>query len=252
VKLEVFFTHDGVGESLVKGKLIAVIDVLRVSTTIAYAHASGAERIVPVESVEAASKLAASLDKAVTLLGGEKEGKRIDGFDLGNSPLEYTGDVVGGKNLVLSTSNGTKAITKAREADEVIVACFVNMTPVLEHIGRAGEKPVGILCAGKQGRFALEDAVCAGMMVDRLAAAGDVELDDAAVAARLLYGEHRDDIPGLVRNCQHGRYLMSLGFDKDLDACAAVDSLNTLPVVMEGRIVRQKPRKGRSRKKAAA
>ena len=77
MKLEVFFTHDGVGESLVKGKLIAVIDVLRVSTTIAYAHASGAERIVPVESVEAASKLAASLDKAVTLLGGEKEGKRI-------------------------------------------------------------------------------------------------------------------------------------------------------------------------------
>ena len=251
MKLQVFFTHDGVGESLVKGKLIAVIDVLRVSTTIAYAHANGAERIVPVESVEAASKLAGSLDKAVTLLGGEKEGKRIDGFDLGNSPLEYTQDVVAGKNIVLSTTNGTKAITKAREADEVIVASFVNMNPVLEHIGRAGDKDAGILCAGKQGRFALEDAVCAGMMVDRLVSAGDVELDDAAVAARLLYLEHKDDITGLIRNCEHGRYLMSLGFDSDLEACAAVDSLNTLPVVTEGRIVRQKPKK-RARKKRAA
>ena len=252
MKLQVFFTHNGVGESLVKGKLIAVIDVLRVSTTIAYAHANGAERIVPVESVEAASKLAGSLDKAVTLLGGEKEGKRIDGFDLGNSPLEYTPDVVEGKNIVLSTTNGTQAITKAREADEVVVACFANMSPVLEHIGRAGDKPVGILCSGKQGRFALEDAVCAGMMVDRLASAGEVELDDAGVAARLLYLEHKGNIAGLIRDCEHGKYLMSLGFDKDLEACAAVDSLNTLPLVTEGRIGRRKPRKRTARKKRAA
>ncbi len=252
MKLQVFFTHDGVGEGHVKGKLIAVIDVLRVTTTIAYAHANGAERIVPVESVEAASKLAASLDKAVTLLGGEKEGKRIEGFDLGNSPLEYTREVVEGKNIVLSTTNGTKAITRARDADEVIVACFANMSPVLEHIGRAGDRTVGILCAGKQGRFALEDAVCAGMMVDRLVSAGEVDLDDAAVAARMLYLEHRDDIPGLVRSCEHGRYLMSLGFDEDLAACATVDSLNTLPVVTEGRIVRQKPKRRQARKKRAA
>jgi 2-phosphosulfolactate phosphatase len=252
VKLQVFFTHDGVGESLVKGKLIAVIDVLRVSTTIAYAHANGSECIVPVESVEAASKLASSLDKAVTLLGGEKEGKRIDGFDLGNSPLEYTRDAVGGKNIILSTTNGTRAITKAREADEIIVACFANMSSVLEHIGRAGDKPAGILCAGKQGRFALEDAVCAGMMIDRLASEGDVELDDAAVAGRLLYLEHKDDIPGLIRNCEHGKYLMSLGFEKDLDACAAIDSLNTLPVVTEGRIARRKSRKRAARKKPVA
>jgi 2-phosphosulfolactate phosphatase len=252
VKVQVFFTHDGVNESLVKGKVIAVIDVLRVSTTIAYAHANGCERIVPVESVEAASKLSASLDKTVTLLGGEREGRRIDGFDLGNSPLEYTQDVVEGKNIILSTTNGTRAITKAREADEIIVAAFVNMSPVLEHIGRAGDKPAGILCAGKQGRFALEDAVCAGMMIDRLGAQGEVELDDAGVAARLLYLDHKDDIPGLVRNCEHGKYLESLGFVDDLSACAAVDSLNTLPVVREGRIDRQKPRKRTARKKPAA
>lgn len=251
MKVQVFFTHDGVNESHVKGKLIAVIDVLRVSTTIAYAHGNGCERIVPVESVEAASKLAASLDKAVTLLGGEKEGKRIDGFDLGNSPLEYTKDVVEGKNIILSTTNGTRAITKTREADEVIVASFVNMSPVLEHIGRASDKPAGIVCAGKQGRFALEDAVCAGMMIERLAAQGEVELDDAGVAARLLYLEHKDDIAGLIANCEHGKYLESLGFAKDLRACAAVDSLNTLPVVSEGRIDRQKPRKTRTRKKRA-
>jgi 2-phosphosulfolactate phosphatase len=251
VKTQVFFTHDGINESHVEGKLIAVIDVLRVSTTIAYAHASGCERIVPVESVEMASKLAASLDKTVTLLGGEREGRRIDGFDLGNSPLEYTRDVVGGKNIILSTTNGTKAITKAREADDIVVACFVNMSAVLEHIGRAGGKPVGILCAGKQGRFALEDAVCAGMMIDRLAGMGETELDDAGVAARLLYLQHKDSIRALVRDCEHGKYLASLGFEKDLEACAAVDSLNTLPVVREGRIDRQKQKRRRAVKKTA-
>ena len=252
MKVQVFFTHDRVDESLAKGKLIAVIDVLRVSTTIAFAHHNGCERIVPVESVEAASKLAASLDKAVTLLGGEKEGRRIDGFDLGNSPLEYTKDVVGGKNLILSTTNGTKAITKTREADEVVVACFVNMSPVLEHVSRAGDKPLGIVCAGKQGRFALEDAVCAGMMIDRLSGQNDLDLDDAGVAARLLYLEHKDSITDLLKRCEHGQYLRSLGFEKDLEACAAVDSLNTLPVVTEGRIDRPKQRRKRAAKKRAA
>ena len=252
MNVQVFFTHAGIEESLVKGKIIAVIDVLRVSTTIAYAHANGCERIVPVESVEAASKLAASLDKAVTLLGGEKEGKRIEGFDLGNSPLEYSREVVSGKTLILSTTNGTRAITKTREADEVIVACFANMSAVLEHIARAGDKPVGILCAGKQGRFALEDALCAGMMIERLSAQGEVELDDAGVAARLLHSEHENAVADLVRNCEHGRYLASIGFEKDLEACAAVDSLNTLPVVTEGRIDRQKQKRKRTSKKRAA
>jgi 2-phosphosulfolactate phosphatase len=251
MQVQVFFTHDGVNESTVEGKLVAVIDVLRVSTTIAYAHANGCERIIPVESVEAASNLAASLDKKVTLLGGEKEGKRIDGFDLGNSPLEYSPDIVKGKNLILSTTNGTRAITKTRNADEILIASFVNMTPVIEHVARAGDKPLGIVCAGRQGRFALEDAVCAGMMVDRLASQGEIEVDDAGVAARLLYLENKDSIAGLVRNCEHGKFLAALGFEKDLEICAAVDSLNTLPVVKGGRIDRQLQKRKRSKKKAA-
>ncbi len=243
VKLEVFFTHGGVSETFVKGKLIAVVDVLRMSTTIAYAHANGCGRIVPVESVEAASKLAASLDKSVTLLGGEREGKRIDGFDLGNSPLEYTREVVEGKNIILSTTNGTRTIAKARDAGEVIIACFANMGAVLEYMKRAGNGLAGILCAGKQGRFALEDAVCAGMMVDRLA--GEAEVDDAGRAARLLYAEHKHDIPAMVRNCEHGAYLASIGFEDDLEVCAAVDRLDAVPVVREGRI------DGRSRARGA-
>jgi 2-phosphosulfolactate phosphatase len=111
---------------------------------------------------------------------------------------------------------------------------------------------VGVLCAGKQGRFALEDAVCAGMIIDRLADKGEVELDDAGIAARLLYIEHRDGIQDLISDCEHGRYLAEIGFGKDLEVCAAVDSLNTLPIVKEGRIDRQKPKRKRTRKKRAA
>jgi 2-phosphosulfolactate phosphatase len=240
MRIETLFTPSEITEPAVKDRTVVVIDVLRACSTIAFAMSRGCERIVPVASVEAAMNLASSLEKKVTLLGGEREGKRIDGFDLGNSPLEYTADVVKGKAVVLATTNGTKAITMSQGAREILVASFVNMSSVVERaIGSDGDT-LTVVCAGESGRFALVDAVFAGLLIERIGEKKDTELNDGAYAARCLYRQNKDSIPKLLKDCEHGRYLHGLGFAKDLDVCSRVDSLGILPVVKEVRIVKPK------------
>jgi 2-phosphosulfolactate phosphatase len=246
MRIESLFTVGEIDEAAVKGKTVVVIDVLRACTTAAYAMHGGCERIIPVASVEAATNLVASLDKKVTLLGGEREGKRIDGFDLGNSPLEYTPDVVKGKTIILATTNGTKAISMSQGAKEILITAFVNMASVVDYLSGLREDVLTIVCAGDSNRFALEDAVCAGMLIDRLCMKNECEFGDGAHAARLLYQMNEETIVSLLRSCHHGVYLDSLGFGDDLDVCSRVDSLKILPVVKDGRINRAK----RSRRKS--
>lgn len=240
MRIEALFTPSEITEPAVKDNTVVVIDVLRACSTIAFAMSRGCERIVPVASVEAAMNLASSLEKKVTLLGGEREGKRIDGFDLGNSPLEYTTEVVKGKAVVLATTNGTKAITMSQGAKEILVASFVNLASVVERAAASQGDTLTVVCAGESGRFSLEDAVCAGMLIERLDEGNQIELNDGAHAARCLYRQNKESIPRLLKECEHGRYLESLGFAKDLDICGRVDSLNIMPVVKEGRIIKPK------------
>jgi 2-phosphosulfolactate phosphatase len=238
MRIDTLFTANEIDEVAVKGKSVVIIDVLRVCTTIAYALSNGCERIIPVDTVEAATNLTASLDKKVTLLGGEKEGRRIDGFNLGNSPAEYAPEVVKGKTIIMATSNGTRAIWRSQAAKEILIASLVNMTSVADHVAKLDV--LTVVCAGKQGRFAMEDAVCAGMLVYRLAEDNNLDLSDGAEAARALYKLNRQSIAKLLRECEHGRYLSRLGFEGDLDVCGKIDSLKILPIVKEGRIDRQK------------
>ncbi len=245
MRIEVLFTPGEITEAAVKGKTVAVIDVLRACTTIVFALSRGCSNIIPVASVEAATSLVASLDKKVTLLGGEREGKRIDGFDLGNSPAEYTAELVKRKTLVLATTNGTRAMSMSEGAKEILITSFVNMGSVVDHASKLQGEPLTIVCAGKGNRFALEDAVCAGMVIERLSRDVEVELNDGAQAARWLYKQNEESISALLRECEHGRYLEGLGFGRDLEICGRVDSLSILPLVKQGRIGR--PR--RSRKK---
>jgi len=222
-----------------KDRSVAVVDVLRASTTMAYAYARGAARIIPVASIEAATALAIQLGEEV-MLCGEREGKRIDGFHLGNSPQEYTEETVAGRTLLLTTTNGTKAIERCEIAREVVVAGLVNASAVVEYLV-AAERNVTLVCAGKFGRFSMEDGLCAGMLVARMreAVEGDLELGDSAGAAEIIYRSSPPDTLSILRNCEHGRYLGSLGFDQDLRVCAEVDALSVVPVVRQGRIRRE-------------
>jgi len=215
------------------GTVVVVVDVFRASTTIATALASGARFVLPVADVEQAMKLAEPYADNEVLLGGERECQRIEGFHLGNSPREYTREVVAGKVVIFTTTNGTQALTAAKDSGAVLVGSFVNFGAVAD--GVAGHEAVTILCAGNNGHLSLEDFVCAGGLVDRLAKRTS-QLDDAALAARAAYRNLRADLARALASTEHACRLADLGFRADIEFALKVDSLPILPRQSEGRI----------------
>ena len=219
----------------IRDRVVVTIDVLRACTTICTAFAHGAEKVIPADSPVAAKNLRATLGDHA-LLCGEREGKKVSGFDLGNSPSEYTAEAVGGKTLVLSTTNGSKVLAKAQAAREVAVCAFVNVTAVAEYLA-ARDEPVAVILSGQVGRFSLEDAVCGGMLMRQVhAARPQRSLCDAAWSAIALADRYAADVLGTLRMSSHGQYLESIGLGDDLIACAQVDALRIVPVSREGRI----------------
>jgi len=237
MNLSLFSTLAVFTEGQAKGQHIVVIDVLRASSTIVHACHKGIERIIPVASVEDATKFLPTLDRKKTLTGGESEGRKIEGFDLGNSPAEYTARVVRGKTLVFSTTNGTVAMTKSAAAKGILVGCFLNIGAVVTHLLAARPKNVAILCAGNQGRMALEDFVCGGMIAERILSSTrrKIDLNDAARAACSISAT-MPDVEDVIRTSSHGRRLAELGFEDDLVYCSRVDKYTVVPAVVEGRI----------------
>ncbi|MBM3331177.1 2-phosphosulfolactate phosphatase [candidate division WOR-3 bacterium] len=216
------------------GSAVVVIDVFRASTTIAAALAGGARFVLPVADVEQAMRMSEPYDRNEVLLGGERECQRIDGFQLGNSPLEYTREAVAGKVVIFTTSNGTRALAVAKDAATVIVGSFVNFSAVADAV--AGHEAVTVLCAGNNGRISLEDFICAGGLVNRLAKT-EPRLDDAALAARAAYKNLKADLGRTLAATQHALRLADLGFRADLEFALKVDSLPIVPRLIEGRIV---------------
>ena len=219
------------------GGVAVVIDVLRASTTMITALAHGAAGIVPVADVDEARRLAGELGPRV-VLGGERGGLRISGFDLGNSPREYTAERVAGQTVVITTTNGTAALHASRDAAEIVVGAIVNRRAVAEAVRRlAGDQGVvHLVCAGTDGVVSAEDVLAAGAILDAAAADGrDDALDDAAREALAFFRRvaARGDVPAalVVEFCRSpgGANLVDLGMEADLPAAAAIDSLAVVP-----------------------
>jgi 2-phosphosulfolactate phosphatase len=243
MKIDVCFDPFELDELELRGKNIVVIDVLRSSTTIVVALNNGAREIIPVESIENAVKISGSLFGDVTLRGGERNGKMIQGFNLGNSPLEYTEAMVKGKSIIFCTTNGSVAMYKSRFAQNLAVGSFVNVSRVLEFIKEVHQDFL-LICAGRANafsNFSLEDSVCAGMMVHKLAAdkALALELTDSALASQSLYKTYGRSLLKMMKNAEHGRYLTEIGFLDDIKIAAAVDSYPILPV-LSGNVIKLK------------
>jgi len=233
-----YFASEHVDEMTLRDQTVVVIDVLRAGSTITTALANGAKEIIPVNTVERAVKLSGSLFGDHILRGGERQGKMIEGFDLGNSPLEYTAELVRGKGIIYSTTNGSRAIEKARYAGDVVVGGFVNLSAMRNYLMRM-EKDFVVLCSGNSGKFSMEDSVCAGMLLHLLhgETQNSLTMTDSALAARSLYKEFGRSIPKMVRSTEHGAYLASIGLANDLEYCAEVDALDALPH-MVGNVVK--------------
>jgi 2-phosphosulfolactate phosphatase len=237
MKLDVCFTPDEVVPAELQGRIAVVVDVLRATSTIVEALANGARSIYPVASIDSAVKLAQNIGRDQVLLCGERRGLPIDGFDLGNSPREFTAERVAGKALVMTTTNGTPALLATSAARSTLVASFLNLSAVLAAIAEAG-LPATVICAGRERHFSLDDAICAGAVV----LGGDKELDrgrslpDAAQAAALLASARLDDLTALFRETAAGRQLIEAGLGEDLEFCAQLDRHAVVPRFHDGQI----------------
>ncbi|HLX12598.1 MAG TPA: 2-phosphosulfolactate phosphatase [Bacteroidota bacterium] len=240
--VEVNFTPFQIDEMQLKDRTVVIIDVLRSCTTISMALQNGAKEIIPAKNIETAMRISTGLDSAVTLRGGERNGKMIEGFNLGNSPHEYTEAAVNGKTIILLTTNGTKVMAGSRLARRAFLASFVNLSAVVLSLREIGDS-FTIICSGKESRFSLEDAVCAGRIVNALGAHKDVQLalDDGATAASGLDKAFGKNIPKMLHQCEHGQYLASIGFERDLDLCGKIDSIPVVPSLAGGVFKKWKP-----------
>jgi len=201
-----------------------VVDVLRATTTLTAALAHGAGRVREAITVDEARAMKSIEPDA--LLCGEREGLKLPGFDLGNSPFEYEPSLVRGRTLIFASTNGSLALRAAQAARRRVLAAFVNLAAVADRL--AGEPKVAIVCAGKLGAFALEDAACAGLLCRRLEQRGARCEDAGARLAAALAPADTIETRSLVEGTVHARYLRSLGpvFARDVARCAELDTID--------------------------
>jgi 2-phosphosulfolactate phosphatase len=237
VKVEVAFTAGERGGPTTTGRTAVVLDVLRATSSIVEALVNGARRIIPAATVEEAVAKKNELGRDAALLCGERGGRPIRGFDLGNSPLEFTPAAVSDKTLVMSTTNGTPALLSTAGAGVCLIAALLNIDAVAQRVVAEGND-VLILCAGREGRFAIEDAVAAGVLTQRIRQVGNIplRLDDGARAAITLAGRSRGDLAAILQRSVAGRSLRRIGQGEDILFCSQLDRYTAVPVFEQHRI----------------
>ena len=243
MKLDVFMSPGEITPGDVAGSVVAVIDVLRASTSIAVALDNGARTVVPVEDVDEAMTRAKQFERSQVRLAGERKMVAIPGFDLGNSPLEFTAEAVKDCTVLISTTNGTRALMGLQGARDIVVASYVNHSAVTAMLRAAARSTdISIVCAGTEGHFSLEDAACAGRYVRSIMQPGSsVTANDAALACALIDGKYGDNIAEIFKDSVHGKALAEAGFGDDLVVCAAVDSHPVVPIYQDRQITRLGP-----------
>ncbi|MEP7381454.1 MAG: 2-phosphosulfolactate phosphatase [Gemmatimonadota bacterium] len=248
MRLDVYFGAHSITSADVQGRVVVVIDVLRASTTIAVALANGARTVIPFDSSDEAVTRSKSLARGDYKLAGERKSLTIPGFDLGNSPREYTREAVEGKTILFTTTNGTAALIAVQPAREVLVGSFVNFTAVgvMVRAAARARSDIAIVAAGSERHFALEDAVCAGRFV-RIIRRGltDISMNDGAHATMLLERKYANDIPSLFADASHGRTLAEAGFVEDLAICAQLDGYPVVPVYQDRQVTKLGPERER-------
>jgi 2-phosphosulfolactate phosphatase len=227
MKIDVIPFASAVEAKDVEGKTVVVIDVLRATSVMATAIKNGAKQIIPCISIEEAREKSAQFKKGTFLLCGERDAVKIEGFDLGNSPLEYTPEAVGGKTLLITTTNGTRALRACTGARSVFLGSFLNVQSTVEATKNLDE--LVLVCSGTAGKFSMDDGMCAAMIMHKLSTLNIVETDDLGKVLLSYFREEPLDIRTKLSDCFHLKYLIKMGYREDVDCCTHVDCLEVLP-----------------------
>jgi len=238
MRADLYLIPGPVSEERLTDKTLVMIDVLRASTTICQSLKAGARAVIPIEKPGEAAELRTRIGVDNAILGGERDGIKIDNFDLGNSPLEYTEEKVKGKTVILTTTNGTQPYAKSKFSNLIITGALVNISLVARKVVEV-KKDLAIVCAGDEGNFSIEDTLCGGMLIYKLMYEEkiDLKLNDAASLALLLYRSDRDSFRQTIAEGEHGRLLAEIGFKADVDFATEPDSIPVLPILKDKRII---------------
>ncbi|MCS6824528.1 MAG: 2-phosphosulfolactate phosphatase [Cytophagaceae bacterium] len=215
----------------VEGKVVVVVDILRATSCMTTALAFGMKSIIPVATIE---ECRAYKEKGY-LAAAERDGKTVEGFDFGNSPYTYMDSSFKGKKLAVTTTNGTLAITKSKNAHKVIIGSFLNLSSVTNYLMQQ-DRDVLIVCSGWKGKLNLEDTVFAGAIIDIVKDTFNTD-NDSAIAAYALYDLVRKDIKGFLKKASHVKRLKGLNIKRDIIYCLQVDLYNVLPELQGDELV---------------
>lgn len=248
MRLDVFFTPAEVKPGDTSGRLVAIVDVLRASTTVAVALGNGAKTVIPLEGADEVIMRSKSFERSQVRLAGEQKMYPIAGFDLGNSPQHFTPEAVEGKTILITTTNGTRALLGVQGARDIVIASYVNFTAVLAmmKVASSSNTDIAIICAAQDGGFTLEDAACAGRYVRAIPKrVASVTINDAAAASVLIERKYGDNIAKIFKESSHGQALEAAGFGDDLAASAAVDTHAVVPIYQDRQITKLGPERER-------
>ena len=214
-------------------EIVVVIDVLRATSAICSAFDNGVNSIIPVATIEEAR----AYQEKGFLAGAERNGEIVDGFDFGNSPYSYMKEELKGKDVVLSTTNGTTAINIAKEADTVVIGSLNNLDALVNWLEKQ-DKNILCLCSGWKDKFNLEDTICAGAIADALIATGKFTSDeDSSVAGKYLFQLAKDKFFGFLKSSSHRRRLKRLNLNEDIKYCLTPNQVNVIPILKGERLV---------------
>ncbi len=238
MNIELYLTAVPFGKTNLENKTVVVIDVLRFCTSTCAALTAGARGVIPTAGPGEAGEMWTKLGRDMAVLAGERGGIKIENFQLGNSPAEFTTESVGGKFVVMTTTNGTAVFGKTNNAGLIGCCALVNNSQVASRVAEINRDLV-IVCSGREGGFSLEDTICGGMLIHRLSVehGKEIALNDAGSLALLLYQTNRTAIRQVIQQGEHGRYLVNLGFSEDIEIAAGIDTMPVFPVLKEGRLV---------------
>lgn len=236
MKIDIIISADDIIESKLENKIAVVIDMFRATSVIVTALNNGCEEVIPFLTIEETLESSEELNREEYILGGERRAVKIDGFDLSNSPLEYIKEVVEDKKVLITTTNGTRTLTKSNSAKRIIIAAMINAKAVADKLLEINEDVV-IINAGTNGNFSMDDYICSGYIINEmLKVDNQIELTDISKTANMIY-ENNSDIISYVKEATHYSVMKSLELDNDIEYCIKKSIVNNIPEYKDGKIV---------------
>lgn len=229
VNIDVVISANHINEEYLKDKIVVVIDILRATSVITTAINNGAREVIPILTVEEAFRKKEELSAigVEALLGGERNALKIDGFDFTNSPLEYTKEKVNGKTIILTTTNGTRAINLSKKAKKILIGSMLNAQALVDELKNEKEDII-FVNSGTNGEFSMDDYICSGYMISLLSKEISCNLSDISRMAKLIY-EDNSNIIDFIKEAKHYNILKSLNLEKDLYYCIKKDIIRIVP-----------------------